>query len=97
MKIKPLHDRVLVKVEDREETTKSGIIIPENASKDESILEGIVIACGEGKIGDDGKTIALTVKTNDKVLMGKWAGNEFKLEGVEHRIVREEDLLGILG
>ena len=95
MKIQPLHDRVLVQIQDREETTKSGIIIPDSA-KDESILEGLVVACGQGRLTDDGKTLGLTVQKDHRVLLGKWAGNEFKLDGIEHRLVREEDILGIV-
>jgi chaperonin GroES len=95
MKVKPIHDRILVKIQDPEETTKSGLYIPESA-RDNSILEGVVLATGEGRLTDEGKRIKLAVRKNDKVLLGKYAGSEFKLGGAEHRVVREEDILGII-
>ncbi len=95
MKVKPIHDRILVKIQDPEKTTKSGLYIPESA-RDNSILEGVVLATGEGRLTDEGKRIKLAVRKNDKVLLAKYAGSEFKLESVEHRVVREEDILGII-
>jgi chaperonin GroES len=96
MKVKPLNDRILVKIEELEGKTKSGIYIPETA-RDNSILEGVVLATGEGRWDEDGKKrVPVEVRKNDRVLLGKYAGNEFKIEGVEHRIVREEDVLGVV-
>ena len=95
MKVKPIYDRILVKVTDVQEKTKGGIIIPDTA-KDSSILEGVVTAVGEGRLTDEGKRLALTVGKGDKVLIGKYAGSEFKLDGSEYRIIREDDVLGIL-
>ena len=95
MKIRPLQDRVLVKRIDEEEKTKGGIIIPETAK--EKPQEGQVVAVGKGKVGEDGKTRALDVKKGDRVLFGKYSGSEVTLDGEEHLILREEDILGILG
>ena len=95
MKIKLLHDRILVKrIEEQEETTKGGIIIPDTAK--EKPLEGRVIATGKGKILEDGKILPLDVKEGDRVLFGKYAGTEIKIDGVEHLIMREDDILGIV-
>lgn len=94
MALKPLHDRVLVKRLDSEEKTKGGIIIPDSAK--EKPLEAKVIAVGEGKITDDGKTQKLTVKVGDKVLFGKYAGTEIKVDGDEMIILREDDILAIV-
>ncbi len=94
MKIKPLHDRVLVRRVDEVTKTSGGIIIPDTAK--EKPLEGIVEAVGTGKIAPDGKVVALTVKEGDKVLFGKYAGTEIKLDGESFLMIREEDLLGIL-
>ena len=94
MKIKPLHDRVLVRRVEELTKTSGGIIIPDTAK--EKPLEGIVEAVGTGKITPDGKVITLTVKEGDKVLFGKYAGTEIKLEGESFLMIREEDLLGIL-
>ena len=94
MKIKPLHDRVLVRRVDEVTKTSGGIIIPDTAK--EKPLEGIVEAVGTGKITPDGKVVALTVKEGDKVLFGKYAGTEIKLDGESFLMIREEDLLGIL-
>lgn len=94
MKIRPLHDRILVKRIDEEEKTKGGIIIPDSAK--EKPQEGKVIAVGNGKIGDDGKVQPLDVKKGDKILFSKYAGSEVNIEGEEHLIVREDDILGIL-
>ncbi len=95
MKFRPLHDRLLVKRQEAETRSKGGIIIPENAK--EKPIEGIVIAVGNGKVLDDGKTRALEVKVGDKILFGKYSGTEIKVEGDEHVILREEEVLGILG
>ncbi len=92
-KIRPLHDRVIVKRIEEEERSKGGIIIPDTAK--EKPQEGKVIAVGPGK-REDGKLIAPDVKTGDRVLFGKYAGTEIKLEGEEHLILREEDILGII-
>ena len=94
MKIRPLGDRILVKRVEEEEKSKGGIIIPDSAK--EKPQEGKVVAVGKGKIADDGKVIALEVKEGDKILFGKYSGTEVKLEGEEHLIMREDDILGIL-
>ncbi len=94
MKIRPLHDRIIVKRLDEEETTKGGIIIPDTAK--EKPMEGKVIAAGNGKKTDDGKLIKLDVKAGDRVLFSKYAGTEVKIDGVEHLIMREDDILGII-
>jgi chaperonin GroES len=94
MKIRPLQDRILVKRLASEEKTASGIIIPDNAK--EKPMEGEVIAVGAGKTLDDGKVRKPDVKVGDKVLFGKYAGSEVKVDGVEHLILREDDLLGVL-
>ena len=92
-KIRPLHDRVIVKRIEEEEKTKGGIIIPDTAK--EKPQEGRVISVGPGK-HEDGKVIPLDVKAGDKILFGKYAGAEIKLNGEEHLIMREEDILGII-
>jgi chaperonin GroES len=94
MKIRPLQDRILVKRIEGEEQTKGGIIIPDTAK--EKPQEGKVIAVGNGKIGDDGKLQPLDVKKGDKLLFSKYAGTEVNLDGEEHLIIREDDVLGIL-
>ncbi|MDP3278149.1 MAG: co-chaperone GroES [Deltaproteobacteria bacterium] len=94
MKIRPLGDRVLVKRIAGEDRTKGGIIIPETAK--EKPIEGLVVSVGPGKRDDSGKLNELHVKAGDKVLFGKYAGTEVKLEGDEHLILREEDILGII-
>ena len=95
MKVKPLQDRILVKRVDEKETVKGGIIIPDSAK--EKPQEGTVIAVGSGKLDEHGKRIPLEVKVGDKVLFGKYAGNEIKIDDVEHVILREDDVLGIIG
>jgi chaperonin GroES len=95
MKIRPLHDRILVKRIDEETTTKGGIIIPDTAK--EKPQEGRVVAVGGGKPLDDGSVRPLDVKTGDKILFSKYAGTDVKLEGDEHIIIREEDVLAIIG
>jgi chaperonin GroES len=94
MKIRPLNDRALVLRIDEEEKTSGGIIIPDTAK--EKPQEGKVVAVGPGKRDEEGKRIALEVKENDRVLFGKYAGTEIKIEGVEHLIMREDDILGII-
>jgi chaperonin GroES len=94
MKVKPIHDRILVKRVEEKETVKGGIIIPDSAK--EKPQEGTVIAVGAGKLDDTGKRIPLEVKAGDKVLFGKYSGNEIKIDEVEHVILREDDILGII-
>ncbi|GMV39514.1 MAG: 10 kDa chaperonin [Myxococcales bacterium] len=94
MKFRPLFDRVLVKRIQEEERTKGGIIIPDSAK--EKPLEGVVAAVGEGKVLEDGALRKLDVKVNDRVLFGKYAGTEVKIEGEDHLILREDDILGIV-
>ena len=94
MKIKPLHDRILVRRLEEKETKKGGIIIPDTAK--EKPQEGEVIAVGPGKVGDDGKRQPMDVKVGDKILFGKYSGSEIKLKDEELLIMREEDVLGIL-
>jgi chaperonin GroES len=94
MKIRPLQDRVIVKRLEEEEKTKGGIIIPDTAK--EKPQEGKVIAVGKGKMTEDGKLIPLDVKVGDKILFGKYSGTEVKIEGDEHLIMREEDILGVI-
>jgi chaperonin GroES len=94
MKIRPLQDRIIVKRLEGEEVTAGGIIIPDSAK--EKPQEGKVIAVGKGKIGEDGKIQPLDVKKGDKVLFSKYAGNEIDIDGDEHLIVREDDILGVI-
>jgi len=94
MKIRPLHDRVIVKRIEEEETTKGGIIIPDTAK--EKPMEGKVTAVGNGKILDNGKLQTLEVKKGDKVLFGKYAGTDIKIDGEEHLIMREDDIIAII-
>jgi chaperonin GroES len=94
MKIRPLQDRIIVKRLEEEEKTKGGIIIPDSAK--EKPQEGKVIAVGKGKLTEDGKLIPLDVKVGDRILFGKYSGTEVKIEGEEHLIMREEDILGII-
>jgi len=94
MKIRPLQDRVIVKRIEEEEKTKGGIIIPDTAK--EKPMEGKVIAVGKGKVLEDGKIHPLDVKAGDRVLFGKYAGTEVKIDGEEHLIMREDDILGVI-
>jgi chaperonin GroES len=94
MKVKPLGDRVLVKRIEEEEVVKGGVIIPDTAK--EKPLQGEIIAVGKGKYGDDNELIPLEVKKGDKVLFGKFSGNEITIEGEELLIMREDDILAIL-
>jgi chaperonin GroES len=95
MKIRPLNDRVLVVRIEEKEKTSGGIIIPDTAK--EKPQEGKVIAVGPGKWDENGKRIPPDVKKDDRVLFGKYSGNEITIEGVEHLIMREDDILGIMG
>jgi len=94
MKIRPLQDRVIVKRIEEEEKSKGGIIIPDTAK--EKPQEGRVIAVGKGKVDDNGKTIPMDVKVNDRVLFGKYSGTEINIDDEEHLIMREEDILGVV-
>jgi chaperonin GroES len=94
MGIRPLQDRVLVKRVEEEEKTKGGIIIPDTAK--EKPIEGKVVAVGNGKVSEDGTVRPLEVKAGDRVLFGKYSGTEVKIDGEEHLILREDDILGIV-
>ncbi len=94
MKIKPLQDRVLIKRIEEEEKTKGGIIIPDAAK--EKPMEGKVVAVGDGKTLENGTKAPLTVKVGDKILFGKYSGTEIKVDGEEHLILREDDILAIV-
>jgi len=94
MKIIPLNDRVLVKRIEEVQMTKGGIYIPDTAK--EKPIEGRIVAVGSGKVSDSGERVALTVKAGDKVLFGKYAGTEIKVEGEEHLMMREDDILAII-
>ena len=95
MKVRPLHDRILVERLEEQEQMRGGIIIPDTAK--EKPQEGKVIAVGTGKVADDGKRLALDVKVGDKILFGKYSGSEVKVDDKEYLIMREEDILAILG
>jgi len=94
MKFRPLHDRVVVRRIEEAETVRGGIVIPDSAK--EKPQEGEAMACGNGKVLDSGLRVALEVKPGDRVLFGKYGGNEIKLEGEEYLILREDEILGIL-
>jgi chaperonin GroES len=94
MNVKPLNDRVLVKRIEEVQVTKGGIVIPDTAK--EKPIEGRVVAVGPGKMSEQGQRMALQVKAGDKVLFGKYAGSEIKIEGEEHLMMREEDILAII-
>jgi chaperonin GroES len=94
MKLRPLQDRILVQRVEEETTTKGGIIIPDTAK--EKPAEGKISAVGNGKVGDDGKRVPLEVKKGDRVLFGKYAGTEVKVDGDEYLIMREDDILGVI-
>ena len=94
MKLRPLHDRVIIKRLDNERKTASGIVIPETAA--EKPDQGEILAVGNGKVGDDGKVRALGVKVGDKVLFGKYSGQTVKVEGEELLVMREEDIMGVI-
>jgi len=95
MKFRPLHDRVLIESLESEEKTAGGIIIPDTAK--EKPQEGKVIAVGPGAKSEDGKTIPMDVKVGDRVLFGKWSGTEFKVDGKEYSIMKESDIMGVVG
>ncbi len=95
MKIKPLRDRVIVRRLNEEEKTKGGIIIPDTAK--EKPQEGEVVAVGSGKVLDDGKIVPLEVKKGDKILFGKYSGTEVKVDGEEFLMMREDEILGVVG
>jgi chaperonin GroES len=94
MKLKPLHDRVVVKRVKEEEKSKGGIIIPDSAK--EKPIEGQVVAVGNGKVLEDGTLRALDVKAGDRILFGKYSGTEVKIDGEEHLILREDEILGVI-
>ena len=94
MKVTPLNDRVLIRRMDPKETIRGGIIIPDTAK--EKPLEGEVIAVGPGRLDDNGKKVPMSVKAGQKVLVGKYSGTEIKIDEVEHVIVREDEILGIV-
>lgn len=94
MNIRPLHDRIIVERLEEETTTASGIIIPDSAK--EKPVQGNVIAVGKGKVTEDGKVLPLDVKVGDKVLFGKYAGTDVKIEGNEYLMMREDDVLGVV-
>ena len=94
MKVRPLYDRILATRVAEEDKTSGGLFIPDNAK--EKPLEALVISVGNGKILESGKTLALSVKAGDKVLIGKYTGSEVKLDGKDHIILREDDILAVL-
>jgi len=94
MKIRPLHDRLIVKRLEEEEKTRGGIIIPDTAK--EKPIEGKVIAVGEGRISKEGKKIPMEIKKGDRILFAKYGGTEVKIDGDEHLMMREEDVLAII-
>ncbi len=94
MKIRPLQDRVIVKRIEEEEKTKGGIIIPDTAK--EKPQEGRIVAVGKGKVNENGKITPPDVKVNDRILFGKYSGSEINIDGEEHLIMREEDILGVI-
>jgi len=95
MKINPLHDRVVVKRWEEERTSPGGIVIPDSAAEKPS--KGEVVAVGKGKVLDNGQVRALDVKVGDKVLFGKYSGTEVKLDGVDYVVMREDDIMAVLG
>jgi chaperonin GroES len=95
MNVRPLHDRVIVKRIEEKETVKGGIIIPDSAK--EKPMEGEVIAAGPGKVMDDGKRAAMDVKAGDRILFGKYSGTEIKIDDKEYIIMREDEILAVIG
>lgn len=95
MKIKPLADRLVVKPLDKEKVSKSGIVIPDTAK--EKPQEGTVVAVGPGRLDKDGKRIAMELKVGDTVIFARYGGDEFKIDEVEYKILREEEVLGVIG
>ncbi len=94
MKIRPLHDRVLVEPLEADEKTSGGIIIPDTAK--EKPMEGKIVAAGSGGRSDDGKTIEMDVKVGDRILYGKWSGTEVKVDGNDYLIMKESDVMGVI-
>ena len=94
MNVRPLHDRLLVQRNDSATQTKGGLFLPETAK--EKPVEGTVLAVGDGRLTEDGKSLPLQVKVGDRIIFGKYAGTEIKLDGEERLILREDDVLGIL-
>jgi chaperonin GroES len=94
MKIRPLYDRIIVKRLEAETTTKSGLIIPDTAK--EKPVEGEIVAVGNGKILEDGAVRSLEVKAGDRILFGKYSGTEIKIDGIEHLILREDEVLAVV-
>lgn len=94
MKIRPLHDRVVIRRMEEERTSAGGIVIPDSAT--EKPIRGEIIAAGKGKITEDGNVRALDVKVGDKVLFGKYSGTEIKIDGQEYLVMREDDLMGVI-
>src|ERR1700689_3589840 len=94
MNIRPLYDRIVVKRIEEQETTRNGIVIPDSAK--EKPQEGEVIAVGKGKRLEDGTLVALDVRVGDRILFGKYSGNDIRIEGLEHMIMREDDILAVL-
>ena len=94
MKVRPLHDRLVVRRIEEKETVKGGIIIPDTAK--EKPQEGEVVAVGPGRVTEDGKRVAMEVKQGDRILIGKYSGTDVKIDGTEYVILREDDVLGVL-
>jgi chaperonin GroES len=94
LKIRPLHDRVIVRRLEEEKTSPGGIVIPDSAA--EKPIQGEVIAVGNGKLLDNGEVRALDVKKGDKILFGKYSGNEVKVDGIEYLVLREDDIMGVI-
>ncbi|HUX85788.1 MAG TPA: co-chaperone GroES [Chloroflexota bacterium] len=95
MSLQPLGDRVVIKPKEREETTKSGIVLPDTAK--EKPQEGTIVAAGPGRIQDDGTRVPLDVKVGDNVLYAKYAGTEYRIDDIDHLILKESDILAIVG
>jgi chaperonin GroES len=94
MKVRPLYDRILVKRVDEESKTAGGLFIPDSAK--EKPQQGVIVACGQGKVQEDGSLRKLELKAGDKILFAKYSGSEIKMDGVEHLILREDDVLGVI-
>lgn len=94
LNLHPLSDRVIIKPQEAEEVTKSGLYLPDTAK--EKPIEGLVVAAGPGKVTEDGKSVPMSVKVNDKVLYGKYSGTEITLEGTQYLIMRESDIFAII-
>jgi chaperonin GroES len=94
MKVRPLYDRILVKRVEEEQKTSGGLFIPDTAK--EKPQQGVIVAVGNGKLQDDGSLRKLEVKAGDKILFAKYSGSEIKMDGVEHLILREDDILGVI-